>query len=385
MKPLSRFLLTVALFAVAGPVLADQPPLIYQGDVTTSNNVVEELGDAWQAAGHPPMDLTSVNTVSGIEAVARGSADVAGSARARAPQRELEANLTFTPVVWDALTIITNPRNPVDNLSLKQLHDIYYGEITNWQQVGGKDKKIHVYAVAAPSDGVEFSLRRLLFGRGNQPVAAPRLYMNSTQLAHAVALDPQSLGVSTLSNVHDNSDLKMLDVEHVSPSASNVADGSYTLYTPLYLVTRNTNSSAPAESTSSAGSAGAADAEDSARDDEVRQLISFLQGDKAARILRQHELIPYAAAEDLAARDADHLQDIAQTIANEPRTPIRTGNNDTSVAASTQSASHYTVESGDTLSKIANAESVTVEQLRQWNDIDGNMIHPGQELVIHPG
>lgn len=42
----------------------------------------------------------------------------------------------------------------------------------------------------------------------------------------------------------------------------------------------------------------------------------------------------------------------------------------------------YTVVSGDTLSKIAKAHSVSVDQLRAWNHIKGNLIHVGEKIAI---
>ena len=43
----------------------------------------------------------------------------------------------------------------------------------------------------------------------------------------------------------------------------------------------------------------------------------------------------------------------------------------------------YKVKSGDSLSKIANRYSVTVNQIREWNKLGAsNIIHPGQKLKI---
>ena len=195
-----------------------------------------DVASAWQKAGHGHIVLQTFNTASGLDAVRSGAADLAGSARGSSGNPD-EAGLTFTPVGWDGLVMITHPSNPVHNLTLAQLHDIYYGKITNWSQVGGKNEPIDLYAVASPGDGVEFSLRKLLFGRGNQPVAAPRLYVNTTKLQEGITLDPKGLGVTTLSNVAGNRKVKMIPINGVAPSASSVANGSYVLFTPLYLVT----------------------------------------------------------------------------------------------------------------------------------------------------
>ena len=42
----------------------------------------------------------------------------------------------------------------------------------------------------------------------------------------------------------------------------------------------------------------------------------------------------------------------------------------------------YTVRSGDTLSGIASSHDVSTSELKRWNDLNSNVIHPGQELRV---
>ena len=414
--------LTSAAFA-AGPTL------VLRGDVATTRGMMQDVAAAWAKSGHGKVDLQPFNTASGLDAVAHGTADLAGSARPGNGSAQ-EAGLTFTPVAWDALVLITHPSNPVSSLTLKQLHDIYYGKITNWNQVGGRDEPIDVYAVASPGDGVEFSLRKLLFGRGNQPVAAPRLYVNTAKLEEAVTLDPKALGASTLSRVAGNGKVKMIRIDGTAPSASAVASGSYKLFTPLYLVTNP-------------GSPHAA---------EAQAFVDFVKSGKATAALRGHNAVPYDAGTALAAMDASRRAQIlaavgAHAVAEPtPSTPIaapgatyasraaaaptseRTaearrafeerkakaaelaaakaslkgvsgeattvdsaasrGQAFTKVTASATvkgTAAHartYKVGKGDTLFSIARSHSVAVDDLRAWNHLKGNQVKPGQVLRL---
>jgi phosphate transport system substrate-binding protein len=255
--------------------------LTWRGDAVTANGVVRGMAKAWQSAGHGTLEIQQFNTASGLDAVASGAADIAGSARGSSGSA-VDSGLTFTPVAWDGLVLITSPSNPVSSLTLQQVHDIYYGRITNWKDVGGNDAPMDVYAVASPGDGVEFSLRKLLFGRGSQPVAAPRLYVNTVQLEQAVTLDPRAFGVTTLSSVAGNSKIKMLRIDGTAPSASSVASGTYPLFVELYLIT---NPSSP----------NAASAKD---------FVDFTQSAKGDAVLRSHSLVPYQAGASLIAMDA---------------------------------------------------------------------------------
>ncbi len=279
----------LALVCSSGAALAGGTPLTWRGDIATARSFVDAMAHAWQRSGHGYVALQPFNTISGLDQLSRGEVDVAGSARGPSPRRANEQSLDFTPVAWDALVIVTSRHNPVRSLTLKQLHDIYYGKIHNWREVGGPNEPINVYAVASPTDGIEFSLRKLLYGRGNQPVAAPRLYINVKSLEQGVALDPAGMGVSTLSGVIGNPKLKMLAIDGVHPSTANVANGRYPLYTPLYLVTRSGHGQAQA-------------------------FVDFASSAAGQRVLRQHHLLPYADGRVLAQNLDDRAQQIASAV-----------------------------------------------------------------------
>lgn len=406
-------LLSVALIGacfVTAPVLAKTharthaktsapakgPTLIWRGDVATATGVVDEVALAWEKSGHGHIELQPFNTASGIDAVASGTADLAGSARSSDGSTE-NSNLTFTPVAWDALAIITNASNPVRNLTLKQVHDIYYGKITNWSQVGGNDAPIDVYAVASPGDGVEYSLRNLLFGRGNQPVAAPRLYVNTHKLEEGVELNPNGLGAATVADISGNPKLKAVAINGVAPNATSIGNGSYVLYTPIYLVTNPRSPKAA----------------------QVQTFIDFLQSDAAKAAMRVHAVLPYQDGIALASmEDARSNQIFAElgvrpgrvvatpstamsatspaatssTLAAAQHTAdseaagshatINTGAASSKGTAGASTGTTYTVVKGDTLSLIAKNNTVTVAQLREWNHLKGDQIKLGQVLRV---
>lgn len=403
--------------------------LIWRGDVATANGVMNEVAKAWQKAGHGRIELQPFNTASGLDAVAGGSADLAGSARP-ADGSAQNAGLTFTPVAWDGLVVITQASNPISNLTLKQVHDIYYGRIHNWSEVGGRNAPIDVYAVASPGDGVEYSFRSLLFGRGNQPVAAPRLYVNTRKLEEGIALNPNGLGVATLSSISGNARIKAIPINGKRATVANVADGSYPLYAPLYLVT-NPNSRKAAE---------------------AQAFVDFLSTEPAKAALRKHAVLPFADGRALAsmdgarrsrilaevgaraskttpvsapgatyaaraaiaptspdtvaarqafeqrraeARDEARLSRVQGSVSDVAVTSVshasgaattvsRTNGKDFAkvTADASRAATTYKVTKGDTLSSIAMQHAVDVAELRAWNHLKNDQIKLGQVLSI---
>ncbi|TAN02677.1 MAG: LysM peptidoglycan-binding domain-containing protein [Rhodanobacteraceae bacterium] len=381
------------------------PALLVRGDQVSTEGLVDAVADAFADTGDGHLEVTPFNTVDGIDQAISGQVDIAAVARPAYPKRTQEAGLTFTPVAWDALVLITNSSNPVSNLTLKQVHEIYYGKITNWSQVGGPDEKIDLDGVASPLDGVQFSFRRLMFGNGDNPVAVPRLFINIDSLQSEVSLDTKALALSTLVHARRQKGIKIIHIEGVTPSLATLENATYPLPLTIYLAYKS----------------------DSPKLATIQKFLAFLGGNRADEILRSHDLLPYAqalvlnsktemdrinavgarmVAEGLPAdyapgnefaRLAREYPDLAHKMrlqqiaaeqvakANQQRIALaqQAGVDPSPQAAPAPAASAtYTVVSGDTLSKIAHNKSVTVEDLRKWNHLHGDMLRVGQQLKV---
>ena len=261
------------------------PGIIWRGDRATERAFVADLAKQYELSKLGKITMQPFSTISGIDAVHDGSADIAGSARAAMPGRDEESGMTFYPIAWEALVPVTSPKNPVDNVSLKQLYDIYLGHLTSWKDLGGADEPINLYAVAAPLDGVEYSLRTLIYHKGDQAVSVPRLYLNTTKLEEGIAIDPHGLGFTTLSAVYANPGIKMLKVEGFSATTASIEDGSYPLYSPLYLASRD----------------------DGKNREVVEKFIKYASSDAGKAIIRKHQLVPYDEAPSLVGKQDERV------------------------------------------------------------------------------
>lgn len=268
------------------------PGIVWRGDIVSARGFVNDLVDAFGKEQPGRLTVQPFSTISGIDAVIDGSADIAGSARAMHEKREAERQLIFQPVALDAIVPVTHPRNPVNNVTLAQLRQIYLGRITNWKDAGGADAPINLYSIAAPLDGVEYSFRRLLYRHGDQRIAAPRLYLNTGKLEEAIAIDPNGLGLSTLSNAYANKGMKMLSVEGIAATTQSIANGSYPLFNTLYVVQR----------------------EDAANRPAIDGFVRFLGSPNALQVMRRHQLVPWSEAGDVYSRDGARLAFIDAAI-----------------------------------------------------------------------
>lgn len=105
--------------------------------------------------------MTGGGTGVGISALLDQTTDIAMASRAIKFSEKMKAkaageDLAEVPIAYDALAVVVHPSNPVKQLTRQQLEDIFRGKVTNWQQVGGDDRKIVVYSRETSSGTYEF-------------------------------------------------------------------------------------------------------------------------------------------------------------------------------------------------------------------------------------
>ena len=97
------------------------------------------------------IQVTGGGSGTGISALINGSTDICNSSRPlkRSEMDKLKERYNTMgieiPCAKDGITIFLHESNPVKELSIKQLSDIFSGRVTNWKEVGGPDANIKLY------------------------------------------------------------------------------------------------------------------------------------------------------------------------------------------------------------------------------------------------
>ena len=200
---------------------------------TSMEKVVGALGEAFMEA-NPDTTFTynPTGSGSGIQAVQEGRCDIGLSSRAL-KDAEKEAGLTETVLAYDGIAMIVNPANPVEDMSLEQIADIYTGKITNWSEVGGNDSQIVLIGREAGS-GTRGGFEEIV---GVVDACQYRQELSSTgDVITTVAQNPDAIGYASLAAVKDT--VKALKVAGVTPTEATVKDGTYTIQRPFVLATK---------------------------------------------------------------------------------------------------------------------------------------------------
>ncbi len=206
----------------------------------------------------------------GIQMLIDGELDFAQSSRplnSAEKRRSQQAGITLEeiPVAVEAVAIATNTDLSIPGLTLSQLKDIYTGEVTNWNQVGGPNLTIEPASRSEDGGTVQFFEEDVLAGEDfadnttilTNTTEALR-FVSSTPGAIYFASAPEVVGQCTIAPVAVGTSARELvtpyRLPYVEPTdcparrnqlnLNAFQSQSYPLLRPLYVIIRRDGSTA---------------------------------------------------------------------------------------------------------------------------------------------
>ena len=191
------------------------------------------------------IQVTGGGSGTGISALINGTTDICNASRPMKTSEieKLKERYGVTgveiPVAKDGLSVYLNAANKVNNLTTKQLKDIYTGKITNWKAVGGNDAKIILYS-RENNSGTYVFFKDNVLGGADYAASAQNL-PGTAAVVNAVSKDPNAIGYGGVAYAKN---IKFAEVNGVAPSEQTVKSGKYPLSRNLYIYLRNRPSGA---------------------------------------------------------------------------------------------------------------------------------------------
>ncbi len=233
--------------------------------VNKGSDTLVNLALAWAEkyqSIHPEVEIsvTGGGSGTGIAALINNTVDIANASRQITPGEIAQAKANgVDPVEYvvarDAIAVIVNPQNPVNQLTLKQLSDIYSGAINNWKDVGGENRTIVRLSRETNSGTHVFFLENVVrLGDPNNKTlfSTDTLLLPSSEgITQETRDNPNAIGYDGLGYV--TPDVKVIAVgkaiagPFVLPSAASVNAGQYPIARDLYMYTNGRPSTAIAD------------------------------------------------------------------------------------------------------------------------------------------
>ncbi len=180
--------------------------LVIKGSDTLGAKLVPQAAEAFKTT-HPDVtfEIAAEGSTTGIAAITDGTAQIGMSSR-RAKPVEISAALakgvTMKPtiVAYDGMAVIVNESNPVTELTLRQVEQIFTGDVTDWTAVGGNPGKFSIYtrntSSGTYSDWKELAMKKRDYASSSQKMAG------NEQIAAEVAKNPNGIGYVGLAYTH---------------------------------------------------------------------------------------------------------------------------------------------------------------------------------------
>lgn len=256
-RTLAIFLLSVFMLTSCGPAssaetASDSPALYIENK---GSDTIVNLALAWAEKyqnDHPEVriSVTGGGSGTGIAALVNGTVDIANASRQIKQEEADDAKSNgIEPVehiiARDAIAVIVNPTNPVNELTLQQISDMYSGKIINWKEVGGEDRPI-VRLSRETNSGTHVYFLETVLRLGNSEdktlFSTDTLLLPSSEgIVAEVRQNPNAIGYDGLGYVPK--DLKTIAIAedaggaYVLPSIPTVNDKTYPIARDLYMYT----------------------------------------------------------------------------------------------------------------------------------------------------
>lgn len=214
------------------------------------------LALAWAEAYHElhpevSISVTGGGSGTGIASLINGSTDVANASRdMKAEERAQAEEQGIAPVehvvAMDAIAVVVNPGNPIDQLSIPQISDLFVGRTTAWQELGGENRPVILASRESNSGTYMYFLEKVvrLDDPDNEALFSPEalLLPSSEVIGLEVSQNPNAIGYDGLGYVTPAQKTLKVALDEsgpfVPPTIETVKDGTYPIARPLYMYTR---------------------------------------------------------------------------------------------------------------------------------------------------
>jgi phosphate transport system substrate-binding protein len=220
--------------------LASAEKLVIKGSDTLGAKLVPQIAEEFKAQNpNVAFEIAAEGSTTGIAAIIDGTADIGMSSR-RAKSSEITSarakGVTMKPTIvsYDGMAVIINANSPISELRLRQVEQIFTGDVEDWSAVGPATGKISVYTRNTAS-GTYQDFKSLAMKKRDYAPSSQKMAGNE-QIASEVANNPSGIGYVGLAYTHAPG-IKVVKIDGILPSATTVNDKTYPLARPNFFYT----------------------------------------------------------------------------------------------------------------------------------------------------
>lgn len=175
----------------------------------------------------------------GIQQVGEGLIDIGAASRdLRSSELGQWPDLQPVAIGKDSVAIIVHPSNPIDDLTLEQISQIFAGDITNWIDFGGDDAPINLITREEGSGTRGIFEEKVMEPFGKEIAGEALVKTSNGEVRATIATDENSMAYLSLGYVDET--VKAISIGGVEANVENVLSEDYPIVRTLWLITKGT-------------------------------------------------------------------------------------------------------------------------------------------------
>jgi len=171
------------------------------------------------------------------------------SADERFYAESVNVSLIETPIALDALVFLLNKQNNVKSLTVKQIQDIYLGNITNWNELGGTNEAIKPFIRNANSGSQEMMKEIVMDNTGmpdwevghNDEIISTMatVYTELSMYQNGICFSPHYYKEYIIREAVGAGNVKSIEINKIYPDAKSIKNKSYPFVANVYVSIRS--------------------------------------------------------------------------------------------------------------------------------------------------
>ncbi len=234
-------------------LLATLSTFLFAGEVITvkGSDTMVILAQRWaemymKKSPSVTIQVTGGGSGTGISALINGTTDICNASRPMKPGEKQKLKHRFSSLgveiktAKDGIAIYVSEKNPIKELTVQQVKDIYTGMITNWKEVGGVDSRIILYSRENNSGTYVYFKENVLDDEDYSPSC--QNMPGTAALVNAVSKDPNGIGYGGAAYAKGIREVPVKADENSPaylPNAENVKSGQYPITRFLFMYVKS--------------------------------------------------------------------------------------------------------------------------------------------------
>lgn len=199
---------------------------------TSVGPLAEKLAAKYEETENVKIEINQIGSSAGITNAINGVSQIGMSSR-DLKQEEIDSGIEELVIAYDGIVVVAHPSNPVKDLTMEQVKQIFTGEVTNWKEVGGKDMEIVVVS-REDGSGSRDAFQEIVDYKSGQLIRNAIVASGNGNIKTTVAMNKHAVGFISFEYVDET--VSAMDINGVKAQASNVLDGDYELSRPFLFV-----------------------------------------------------------------------------------------------------------------------------------------------------